>query len=316
MQKPSRRPPTTLLAAAVLCLIASANLHADISGIKGVAVPADPQLLQRLAALEFKLQQMEKRTAKLEKQVNKPDSPDDSGDDDKKGKDKSGSDAAPKSGDKGSNSQGEGKKGGDAGDAEGNLKDVFPVMTLRAPFVVVDSAGKPIFRVADPHAKGSPAVDRGIYVYGDAGTPNFSLATVYGGGRMQIQANGGVRTISLGAVDDGAGVKVRANNQTKAFMGIGPTSSPFMMVYADSESPAAGMQLDSGKGLVGVFNGTKPVSFLTQSHAHAGGGNVTTTDPSGNGVFSAGFAGDGGEACVNRKNGMHCVGVGLPLGGQ
>lgn len=59
-------------------------------------------------------------------------------------------------------------------------KDVFPVITLRAPFVVVDNAGKPIFRVQDPHAKGTiSGAARGIYYYGDAGTTSFRSQTAF-----------------------------------------------------------------------------------------------------------------------------------------
>jgi hypothetical protein len=69
------------------------------------------------------------------------------------------------------------------------------------------------------------------------------------------------------------------------------------------------------KGIVAVFHANNPVAFLTES-THAGGGNVTTTNPAGEGVFSAGYDGDEGSACVDHKRALHCLGIGLPLSGQ
>jgi hypothetical protein len=67
--------------------------------------------------------------------------------------------------------------------------------------------------------------------------------------------------------------------------------------------------------MVAVYNGGgNAIAFLTESDKSAGGGNVTAAGPGGDGVFSAGYTGDGGNACVNRaKNGVKCVGVGLPM---
>nr|WP_315492020.1 hypothetical protein [uncultured Rhodoferax sp.] len=46
------------------------------------------------------------------------------------------------------------------------------------------------------------------------------------------------------------------------------------------------------------------------------GGNVTARNPSGDGVFSAGFRADvgGGEACVYRAKAQNtsCLGIGMP----
>ena len=56
--------------------------------------------------------------------------------------------------------------------------------------------------------------------------------------------------------------------------------------------------------------------IVTLSPGSSGGGNITTYDTGGTGVFSAGAATDGGgEACVIRQNGGYCLGVGLPLMG-
>jgi hypothetical protein len=81
-------------------------------------------------------------------------------------------------------------------------------------------------------------------------------------------------------------------------------------VYAHGDLIATLNSVDvPGKGLIAVYDGGHSVARLgTGTH---GGGNVTTTDPAGDGVFSAGFTPDGpGTACVNHK-GIKCLGIGL-----
>jgi len=81
-------------------------------------------------------------------------------------------------------------------------------------------------------------------------------------------------------------------------------------VYAHGDLVATLNSVDvPGKGLIAVYDGGNSVARLgTGSH---GGGNVTTTDPAGDGVFSAGYTPDGpGTACVAHK-GIKCLGIGL-----
>lgn len=67
----------------------------------------------------------------------------------------------------------------------------------------------------------------------------------------------------------------------------------------------------AGEGAVVV----RAPSGLAVAHmtSNDGGGNVTTTNPGGEGVFSAGWNGQEGAACVNTKSGQWCMGKNLPL---
>jgi hypothetical protein len=77
-------------------------------------------------------------------------------------------------------------------------------------------------------------------------------------------------------------------------------------------------QLSAGANpSISLFNSSgTSVASLSYSSSKSGG-NVTTRDNGGNGVFSAGSASDGGgEACVIRDGGKgYCLGIGLPLMG-
>jgi hypothetical protein len=73
------------------------------------------------------------------------------------------------------------------------------------------------------------------------------------------------------------------------------------------------MSYGGGKGMVAVHSQTAAIAFLAESDKHAGGGSITATDPAGNGIFSAGYTGEGGDVCVDNKNTLKCLGVGLPL---
>lgn len=309
--------------AAAVGIVAAFVLAGGISSVnaqfKGVAQSDSSDMMaQRIATLELRVKRLEASQAALQQRLNKADVSDDGSEAGKKDKDPTGKSAPSKGQDSTSGNDQGGKASAASKDGEGTLKDVFPVMTLRAPFVVVDASGKPIFRVQDPRAKGAQGGDRGVYVYGDAGVANIALTTVYGGSKAVLQDNGGKRSVAVGAVDDGAGVKVRDGSKPRAYLGLNPQGNPIIGVYTgESDSMVAGIQTyDSTKGMVAVFNAGTPVAFLAQSGAHPGGGNVTTADPAGKGVFSAGYDGQGGTACVGQKNGPHCLGVGLPLGGQ
>lgn len=320
-------------------LVVAAAIFAGTVVSSGVATGADTRIVGavgsddktvarltlQIAAMEMRIKKLEGGLRDVQRSLNKADTPDDDGGSDKPDKKGSGGGS-----DKGAGSAGSGAKdsnppaGGKSdssskeGDTSGPLKDVFPTMTLRAPFVVVDASGKPIFRVNDPHARGGKSGgDRGVYIYGDAGSANLALTTVYSGGKMFVQTDSGAYSVSVGAVDKGAGMKFRAQNKTRAYVGLDSRDKGLLGVYTgDSEQPVAGVQTtDEDKGLVAVFNAATPVAFLSQSGAHPGGGNVTTTDPGGSGVFSAGYDGSGGAACVNHKQSLHCLGIGLPLGG-
>jgi len=90
-------------------------------------------------------------------------------------------------------------------------------------------------------------------------------------------------------------------------------SGGYIGAFLPNGSPAAA--LDSKEHVVAVYNNAgMPVATLGIG-SNGSGGNVTTRDSSGNGVFSAGATQDGGTACVIHKGKIHCLGIGLPLMG-
>jgi hypothetical protein len=119
---------------------------------------------------------------------------------------------------------------------------------------------------------------------------------------------------AINAIDKGIGLAVRSSGVRKAFVGTSSEGIGGVYVYGSGDDPAAGLfTYGGGKGCVSVFSHNVSIAFLAESDKHAGGGSVTATDPAGNGIFSAGYTGDGGDVCVNRKNGLKCLGIGLPL---
>jgi len=90
-------------------------------------------------------------------------------------------------------------------------------------------------------------------------------------------------------------------------------SGGYIGAFFPNGSPAAA--LDSNEHVVAVYNSAgMPVATLGIG-SNGSGGNVTTRDSAGNGVFSAGATQDGGTACVIHKGKIHCLGIGLPLMG-
>lgn len=297
-----------------------------IGGVVGSKEKTVESLSLQVNALEMRIKKLEAGLIAVQRSVKKADTPDDDGSSDKSGKpggdggknDNGGGQGPKDPGSSGSNQPGSAST---QGDSSGTLHNVssnttIPTMTLRAPFVVVDSAGRTIFRVNDPTARGAGG-ERGVYIYGATGAPNIALTNVATGGKMFMMTDANSYSVSLGAVVDGAGIKIGANKKLRAFAGLDTRGNGLVSVYGpDGEKPLAGLQSsEQGKGLVAVFNEGKPVAFLTQSEAHPGGGNVTATDPGGAGVFSAGYDGDGGSACINGKQLRHCMGIGLPMAG-
>jgi hypothetical protein len=138
-------------------------------------------------------------------------------------------------------------------------------------------------------------------------------------GNMRLKImNGGQQIVGLGespalgnsgvlAISDASGHVVALVAATGAGRGS-------VNVYGKSDSALASIGVDdNGQGVVAVRDGAgKAVAFLTGSSSGQGG-NVTATNPAGDGVFSAGWNGEEGAACVNLKNGMWCMGKNLPL---
>jgi hypothetical protein len=295
-------------ATALSCCGAIGAGHAQIAAV-ATTPDANARNAKQTAALEARVVQLELTVQVLQQRIKKVEDASDPPESDKDSKGGGGK----------GESAGNGKAGGTGPDSSGggNLKDVHPVMTVRAPFVVVDAAGQPILRVQGPGSKGaSIGGDRGLVVYGDSGLANFALATVASGGRLAIQDNSGNHMTTVAAVSDEAAIKVRNAGKVRAYMGYGDSGKPRVYLNDASGNVASALAVTGDdKGIVAVFHANNPVAFLTES-THAGGGNVTTTNPAGEGVFSAGYDGDEGSACVDHKRALHCLGIGLPLSGQ
>jgi hypothetical protein len=137
------------------------------------------------------------------------------------------------------------------------------------------------------------------------------------GGVVKVMKSGDANTYTtINAIDGGLGLMVRKGGAKKAFVGTSGDSGEkgSIFVYGSGDNPIAGItSYGGGKGMVAVYSQTAAIAFLAESDKHAGGGSITATDPAGNGVFSAGYTGDGGDVCVDHKNSLKCLGVGLPL---
>ncbi len=164
-----------------------------------------------------------------------------------------------------------------------------PTTYFDAPFVVYDKNHRPIVEISDEPGK------KGLTVYGPP-----------------EEASGSSVRLGFGksAAGDIGGVILLKDTSNHAFARIDPGGYVFL---GKSDTSVATMGRYDGKGVVAIFNQAgKVVAFLTEKDNH--GGSVTVADPAGEGVFSAGFTGDGGNACIsNTKRGIKCVGIGLPM---
>lgn len=153
--------------------------------------------------------------------------------------------------------------------------------------LALSQAGKPVITLGPTQEKATPAL------------------RVYQGGKMGLAA--GISSDGLGAVaafgKDGIGALLEAS----------PAGGGAVSVYSKNAEVASVNSADNpGQGLVVVRQAGTGAALVTLGTGTSGGGNVTAMDPTGAGVFSAGYiGGDGpGTACVNHK-GMKCLGVGL-----
>jgi len=269
-------------------------LSAQGAQIGSVASPSDPikALNQRIAALEARVQALEAGQAAFKKALSQPYIPDHAPESTRPTN--SGAASAPAS----------------SGAAQGALNRV------RAPFVVVDGKGQVLFRVQDPAAaNGEGGGNRGIYVYDESGRTSASLTAAQGGGILKVSKPASNTYVTAAANDQGVGMMVREDGNPRAFAGVGARGAGRIYIYAGGgENPKAGLTTydTDNKGLVAAFSGETAVAMLSESQKHPGGGQVTVTDPNGDGVFSAAYDGDEGAACVGHKQKLHCLGVQLP----
>jgi len=149
------------------------------------------------------------------------------------------------------------------------------------------------------------------------GQPVAEVLASDNGGIVKVMKSGEANTYTaINAVNAGLGMSIRKAGQRLVFAGASGADGEkgSVYVYGNGENPIAGISsYGGGKGLVAVFNASSAIAFMSESDKHPGGGSITVSDPGGNGIFSAGFTGEAGDACVTRKNGLWCMGTNLPL---
>jgi hypothetical protein len=288
---------------------AASGANAQMAGA-AVAQDPSPKTAKLITAMEARIKQLETNVDVLLQRIKKVEEASDPPEIDS-GKGGSGAGASGKgsSNDGAAGASGKGQDGSASASVGGKSSRV---MTLRAPFVVVDGSGKPIFRVQDTLSKGSAGTaDRGVYIFGDTGVANFALTTVNEGGKITIQENGAKHSVVVGSIPNTSGMKVSEGDKIRAFIGVGVDGNPLVLANNSQGNTVAAIKAEGQKGVVGVYHNNTPVAYLTESTT-PGGGNVSATNPGGQNVFSAGYDGSQGGACVDRKGKRYCLGVGLP----
>jgi hypothetical protein len=151
--------------------------------------------------------------------------------------------------------------------------------------------------------EGTPMANLGTYedrgpalrLFGSDGTQvvGAGMSPVGGGTVRVFPAGGGPAMAQLDALETGG----------------------FVGTFLPSGTPNA--TLDANERMVALFNEAGLAIATLELSQDGTAGNVTLRNSGGGGVFSAGAVPDGsGEACVVRKNGQHCLGIGLPgMGG-
>lgn len=160
----------------------------------------------------------------------------------------------------------------------------------------------------------------GLFLGDQSKQPLAELAQPSGRGMALRVYEGGTQVAAIGsAVGSGGALRIADSAGNAAATITVDGDGGLAQVYRAGQPVAALVAKDAA---VAVYNASGiPVASLSLS-SNQQGGNVTTRDGSGMGVFSAGAATDGGgEACVNRIRGdgspdLACLGVGLPGMGQ
>ncbi|HEY6242829.1 MAG TPA: hypothetical protein VIX17_02715 [Pyrinomonadaceae bacterium] len=176
---------------------------------------------------------------------------------------------------------------------------------------VFGSGDKPVASIQ------SDAGDGKLWINDKSGQPVAGVFANDNGGVVKVMKSGEANTYTaINAVNAGLGMAIRKAGKRLVFAGASGADGEkgSVYVYGNGDSPIAGISsYGGGKGLVAVFNASAAIAFMSESDKHPGGGSITVSDPGGNGIFSAGFTGEAGDACVTRKNGLWCMGTNLPL---
>lgn len=188
-----------------------------------------------------------------------------------------------------------------------------PILTVKAPFQVVDSKGRPIFSVRDHGTKHS----RGAHVHASNGMSVAQMVSEGKGGVVRVlgENNQNEKVVfnhSAVTVWDSTGIAVNATRNID--------HGGVVQVYAKGGGTFPVAELTTfggGKGQVAVYNrSASAIARLHESAKIAGAGRVTVATPDGAGAFYASETGLPGEtaACVARRGKMtECLGIDLPL---
>jgi len=192
-----------------------------------------------------------------------------------------------------------------------------PVATLQtetagASLTIFGAGAKPFATLQSDDDGGN------LWVNDKTGQKVAGVVASDGGGVVKVMKSDDQKTYTaINAVNAGLGLAVRKAGVRLVFAGAsgenGDKGSFF--VYGSGENPVAGVtSYGGGKGLVAIFNQeSRAIAMLAESDKHPGGGNITASAPNGDGIFSAGFTGEAGDACVTRKTGLWGMGTNLPL---
>lgn len=235
----------------------------------------------------------------------------------------------------------------------GSVRIFAPGAPKAAVSLQTDDGGTGLVHVYGPGGKEAVLLDgktASVAIDGDRGSAKLGVADAgadtgfgalgSGGGTawgLFIGSDGSAPQAEI--ADHGKGMALRIFQGGSQLAAIGSVSGKGGAVrVADSGGNAvATMTEDGGAGLIQVYKAGQPLLALAGKDSavsvyngsgisvaslglsgNKSGGNLTTRDGSGSGVFSAGAASDGGgEACVNRVRGdgkllAACLGLGLP----
>jgi hypothetical protein len=155
----------------------------------------------------------------------------------------------------------------------------------------------------------------GLFIGNDGSSPQAEIAD-HGKGMALRIFQGGSQLAAIGNVSGkGGAVRVADNGGNAVATMTEDGGAGLVQVY---KAGAPLLALAGKDSAVSVYNSSGISVASLGLSGNQSGGNLTTRDGSGSGVFSAGAASDGGgEACVNRVRGdgkllAACLGLGLP----
>lgn len=208
---------------------------------------------------------------------------------------------------------------------DGGDHQLFLVASSDGSYVAASSGNDQASLRAGGAAGSALRIRRGAGLISELGTKGLTIAGGNGSQAVLSQPEGKNMALRISAAP---------KQSYGAFIGLDGAGSGVVQIGDQSEILAALSSPSSGQGAISVFSQGKPLISMNNSDmggegvvvvrnssgtsvafitSNAEGGNVTTTNPGGEGIFSAGWNGEEGGACVNTKSGLWCMGKNLPL---